>query len=142
LLAESMDARGYGRGEDVGSSRALSWAGLGLLLGAVALWISGRPSEATAAAIAGGGSLVWGFRVAAVRATTSRLLLRAVGAFDIAVITASVVATVASILAGADAAYDAYPVVSWPSFSLPTAAITLTFVLPALPTARVREVAA
>ena len=138
LLAESMDARGYGRGEDVRSSRLLSWAGLALLLIAVGAWVSGRAQVATIAAAAGGAAIVWGFRTASVRAATSRLLLRTVTPLDMVIVIASVIATVAAILAGPDAAYEAYPVVSWPSFSIPTAAITLLFVAPA--TAALRAV--
>lgn len=146
LLAESMDARGYGRGaEGIGgsatdrgirSSRLLSWAGLGLLLGAVALWVSGRPTAATVCAAAGGAALIAGFRAASSRSSTSRLLVRAVSTLDIAMIGVCVIATIAAITAGPGATYDPYPVVSWPSFSVPTAAITLAFAAPALGASR------
>jgi energy-coupling factor transport system permease protein len=132
LLAESMDVRGYGRGQAIRSSRLFSWAGLGLLLLAIAAWISGREQVATATAAAGAAVMIWGFRTASVRAATSRLTIRGVVAFDVAVIIASAGAMAATLAAGADAAYDPYPVATWPTFSVRTAAITLLFVLPAL----------
>jgi energy-coupling factor transport system permease protein len=132
LLAESMDARGYGRGEAIRSSRMFSWAGLGLLLLGVATWVWGAPQIATVTAAAGGALLAWGFRTASVRAATSRLHLRAVTPLDVAVIVASAAALAAVMFARADALYDPYPVVSWPGFSVRTAAVTLLFALPAL----------
>jgi energy-coupling factor transport system permease protein len=138
LLAESMDARGYGRGEEIRSSRMLSWAGLGLLLLGIAAWVWGAPTVATATAAAGGAVMVWGFRSASVRAATTRLHSRAVTAFDVAVIVASAAAMLAVVLAAADAFYDPYPVVSWPVFSVRTAAVTLLFALPAFVGAETR----
>jgi energy-coupling factor transport system permease protein len=137
LLAESMDARGYGRGEAMRSSRMFSWAGLGVLLVAVASWVWGAPGIATGAAAAGAALLVWGFRSASVRAPTTRLQVHGVTAFDVAVIAAAAAGIVAVIFARSDALYDPYPVVAWPAFSIRTAAVTLTFVAPALIGARV-----
>jgi energy-coupling factor transport system permease protein len=132
LLAESMDARGYGRGQAIRSSRLFAWAGLGLLLLGVAAWVWGEPQGATVLSAAGAVVMVWGFRTASVRAATSRLLLRQVTAYDVAVIVASAVALAAAVLAGADAFYNPYPLVSWPVFSVRTAGVTLLFALPAL----------
>jgi energy-coupling factor transport system permease protein len=135
LLAESMDARGYGRGDPSAlgrSSRMFSWAGLGLLLLGIAAWVYGEPQIATATAAAGAAVMVWGFRSASVRAGTSRLSIKAVSGFDVAVIVASAVAMAGAVAAGRDAFYDAYPNLAWPVFSVRTAAITLLFALPAL----------
>jgi energy-coupling factor transport system permease protein len=135
LLAESMDARGYGRGQGssaVGrSSRLSAWAGLGLLLLGIAAWVWGEPQIATATSAAGAAVMVWGFRTASVRASTSRLVLRTVTAYDVAVIVASSIGIVVAVAAGADAFYDPYPVASWPAFSMGTAGVTLLFALPA-----------
>lgn len=132
LLAESMDARGYGRGQAIRSSRASAWGGLGLLLLGIAAWVWGQPQVATAVCVAGAAVMVWGFRTASVRAATSRLQLRTVSGFDVAVIVASAAALAGVVFASSDAFYDPYPVVAWPPFSVRTAAVTLLFALPAL----------
>ena len=132
LLAESMDARGYGRGQAIRSSRSFAWAGLGLLLLGIAAWVWGEPQVATAVSAAGAAVMVWGFRTASVRAATSRLDLRRVTSYDVAVIVASTAALVAVFLAGPDAFYDPYPRISWPGFSVSTAGVSLLFTLPAL----------
>jgi energy-coupling factor transport system permease protein len=132
LLAESMDARGYGRGDASPTARLFSWTGLGLLLLGVAAWIGGLETLAAATAGAGAAVTVWGFRAASSASPTSRLVIRRVTAFDVAVLVAATVAMVAALAAGPDAIYDPYPAVRWPAFSATTAGITLLFLVPAL----------
>lgn len=132
LLAESMDVRGYGRGGVSRSSRIFMWAGLGLVLVAVATWIASSQTLSAGAAVAGGASIVAGFRAASIASGTSRLAGRPVAPFDIAVILTSGVAILATLAAGADGFYDPYPVISWPRYAWTTAAVTLLFAIPAL----------
>jgi energy-coupling factor transport system permease protein len=132
LLAESMDVRGYGRGEPSRAARALMWSGLGGIFVAVAVWVSGTPRVGGVIALVGCGLIVLGFRAASLASPVTHMAGRPVTAFDVAVMGAAIVAIVATLFAGVDAAYDPYPVVGWPAFSWPTAAITMLFALPAV----------
>jgi energy-coupling factor transport system permease protein len=132
LLAESMDLRGYGRGTASRASRAFLWSGLLLALAAVATWISGGPRTASALAVAAGVCIVCGFWTASSASPTTRLRGQPVTAFDFAIIAASAGVLVATMMAGPDAFYDPFPVVTWPVFGWRTAATTMLFTLPAL----------
>lgn len=132
LLAESMDMRGYGRGAPSRTSKMYLWGGLVLIGGGVVMWISGATQVATALAIAGGLSIVLGFRAASAASPTTRLRGRTAGGFDLLVIAAAAGTLLAVTSAGPDAFYDPFPVVGWPPFSWRTAATTLIFTLPAL----------
>jgi energy-coupling factor transport system permease protein len=136
LLAESMDARGYGRGGASRSSRTLLWIGLGAVLAAVAVWVSGATAAASVVAVAGAAAIVWGFRAASVASPTTRLGGRPPDVFDLVLIVASTGAVVAALSAGADAFYEPYPVISWPVFSWRTGAVTMLLALPALSASR------
>jgi hypothetical protein len=83
-------------------------------------------------ALAGCALIVLGFRAESLASPVTRLQGRPIGAFDVAVIGASAIALGATLFAGFEIAYDPYPIVTWPPFSLPTAAVTMLFTVPAL----------
>lgn len=67
LLAESMDARGYGRGGTTRApmmGRVFMWSGLGLLVLSITGWIWGLRVVGGMAAALGAAALVTGFRLA------------------------------------------------------------------------------
>lgn len=132
LLAESMDIRGYGRGEPSRASRGFLLGGLLALLASVALWVGGAPAPGSVVAVAGAAAIVAGFRAASLASPTTRLAGRPVRAYDMAVIAASAVVVAGAATAGADAGYDPFPVVGWPPFGWRTAWLVLLFTIPAL----------
>ncbi|MEX2395019.1 MAG: energy-coupling factor transporter transmembrane component T [Actinomycetota bacterium] len=132
LLAESMDVRGYGRGQPSLSARVLMWTGLGGVFVAVAVWVSGTPRTGGVLALIGCTLIVLGFRATSLASPVTRLQGRPIGAFDVAAIVAAVVALGVTLFASFEIAYDPYPVATWPPFSLPTAAVTMLFTVPAL----------
>jgi energy-coupling factor transport system permease protein len=132
LLAESMDARGYGYGGGSRASRGLLLGGLAAMLASMAAWVAGWRSVATVFAIGGAVVVVAGFRAASTGSRTTRLHGRPATAFDLAVIAASAAVLVLVVLAPADATYDPYPVIGAPAFGWPTAALTFLLALPAV----------
>lgn len=132
LLAESMDSRGYGRGETPRSARVGLWTGLVTLILGVAAWAAGFRTPAAALVVAGGVALGWAFRSAARRSPVTRLAARAVTSFDAFLIAAAAVTCALAVLAGADASYDPYPSVAMPAFQVRTAAISFLIALPAV----------
>ncbi len=132
LLAESMDARGYGYGGTSGASRTSLWTGLVAMLASVAIWIAGFNTPATALAIVGAVAIVIGYRNASVSSPTTRLAGRPVTSFDVVVMVASAAVVVLASVAGPDALYDAFPEVSAPPFAWRTAVLTFLLALPAI----------
>lgn len=132
LLAESMDARGYGRGGDTRPPRVFLLSGLVALFVAVAASIAGYTVAGTVLALAGAAGVIWSFRTATTSAGTTRLRIRVVNAFDLVTILASTAACVGALMAGPDASYDPYPAIAAPGFTWLTAAITLLLVMPAV----------
>lgn len=136
LLAESMDARGYGRGEASRPARASLWAGLVAMLGSTAVWAAGLRALSTALVAGGAAAVAWSLRSTSRRATTTRLQIRPPRTFDVAVIVASAVAAALALAAGPAVVYDPYPAVSLPAFDAGTAATTFLVAFPALAGAR------
>ncbi len=132
LLAESMDARGYGYGGTSGASRTSLWAGLLAMLASVATWIAGFNTAAAALAIVGAIAIVVGYRNASVSSPTTRLAGRPVTSFDVVVMVASAAVVVLASMAGPDALYDAFPEVTAPPFAWRTAVLTFLLALPAI----------
>ncbi|MEX0873392.1 MAG: hypothetical protein WD646_10240 [Actinomycetota bacterium] len=132
LLAESMDARGYGYGGSSGTSRTSLWVGLAAMLASVASWIAGFDELAAALAIGGAVAIVFGYRTASVASPTTRLAGRPVTAFDVVVMIAAAGVCVFAATAGSDARYDAFPVITAPPFVWRTAALTFLLALPAI----------
>jgi energy-coupling factor transport system permease protein len=134
-LAESMDARGYGRGEATMSGRWALWAGLVLPLVGLAVWVAGWGPVGAAVALAGGAALAWSFRAASVASSTTRLATRRVSGFDLWVILASLALVTGLLAAGGWSeealSYGATSSITLPPFDLAVAAVTFLLMLPA-----------
>lgn len=111
LLAESMDARGYGRG--VHARRPLTLPALCSLVAGVAVWSAGWETAALVLLLAGAAGLVyslggWG--------RTARIDRRPWSAWGVCVVVASAAAVALAVSAGEGASYTAYPVAGAPVF--------------------------
>ncbi len=131
LLAESMDARGYGRGAAPPRARALGTAGLVGLLGSIPVWMTGRAGVASLLAVAGGTALVVALRASSRSLPTTRLDPPPWHRADVA--TAGLaLAVVGLVLAAGDVGYTAYPAVRAPGFSWGPALVALLLAGPAV----------
>lgn len=138
LLAESMDARGYGHGETPRPARVALWTGLVSVIGGVAGWAAGLRAASAILVLAGGAALVWSFLSASRTSPVTRLTAPAVSAFDGFLIVAAAATCTLALLAGADASFDPYPSLTMPLFSVRTAAISFLIALPAVAGAETR----
>jgi energy-coupling factor transport system permease protein len=130
LLAESMDARGYGASATVAPSRTLTAAGLGAVAGGVALWVAGRSTAAGAFVLAGILALALTVRAVSRGARETRLAPPAWRALDIGVALCSLAGVVAGATLARATSYTAYPIVRAPGFSLAAGAAALLFASP------------
>lgn len=117
LLAESMDARGFGRASGEPLPRVPLLAGAGAVVCGLAVWIAGL--EGVALGLVAGGGLLLGaaLRTAARRSGTTHLAPAPWRPRDTAV-TVVAAAGVLGLLVAPGLAYDPYPVVSVPPFSV------------------------
>ena len=133
LLAESIDARGYGTtAAPTKVARTSLVGGLAALLVSIAAWSAGWRGFSTVIAIAGAAAIVWSLRESAVASGTTRLTVRVVRPTDIVVIAASGAVALLALRAGADASYNPYPSIVAPSFAVTTAMLAAALVAPAL----------
>ncbi len=132
LLAESMDARGYGVAASSALSRNTLIAGLVALLASVPALAAGLGTVATALAIAGAVAIVISLRLAASTSKTTRLTVTPVRATDLMVIVACAGIAVLAFRAGGDATYNPYPVFVAPGFTIRTAFISAALLIPAV----------
>lgn len=131
LLAESMDARGYGRGETPRLARGVLWSGLAAIVVGMGIWAGGYRTAGAVLIASGGAAIVWSLRTASRLSPVTRLATRSVDVFDAVIIGASSVACAFVVLAGPAAAFDPYPAVHMPTFSVRVAAISFLLTLPA-----------
>lgn len=117
LLAESMDARGYGQTQPAPGARPARIAGLVLCGGAVALWLAAAATAAGLVALGGGALLTWGVWAAGKGARVTRLTLPRWKAPDTAVLLAAAAAAALAAAAGPGAVYDPHPAIHPPGFS-------------------------
>lgn len=134
LLAESMDARGYGR-DRATLSRPAAGASLALVAAGLGVWVAGHTTPAALLVAAGGAGLVWTVHAAA-RSGPNRPVVRRRWRLADAGVAAAACAAVAVTAASGAAGWSAYPVLHVPSFGPLAAAATLAFAAPALEQAR------
>lgn len=117
LLAESMDARGFGRAATVPLPRGALLFGTGGVVAGLAVWVAGLETIATALVAAGGLALAFALRTVARASRTTHLASDPWRARDTLVTTFAAAAAVGAFVVPG-VGYDAYPVVSAPAFSL------------------------
>jgi energy-coupling factor transport system permease protein len=96
-LAESMDARGFGRGRPTGPQRAAGWFGLVTLLGlggSLVALIGSRPGIAAVSVAVGVGALVAAVTLASRGSGTTRYRVRSMGRVDWSVLAVTAMAPV------------------------------------------------
>lgn len=128
LLAESMDARGYGHGATSVPSGSVA-LGLGGMLAGVAAWIAGMEAIASTLAIGGGAVVLWSLRVMSRASEVTRLASPSWSRRDVAVVAGAGVAVIAALVV--PAAYSAHPVLEAPSFGFAAAVPGLLLGVPA-----------
>jgi energy-coupling factor transport system permease protein len=136
LLAESMDARGYGRGSSPKVARASVWTGLGGLIAGVGGWTAGFRTPSMVSIALGAFAITWGFRSASRASHVTRLRGRRLAAFDVFLIAAAMVVCGLLVFVGSRTAYDPYPVFAVPGFDVRAAALCFVLAVPAVSGAR------
>lgn len=136
LLAESMDARGYGGASSTTKGRTALVAGLVSLFASVFAWSAGWRIISPALAAIGVAAIVWSLRESAMSSRTTRLARSRLRRFDLVVIFAAgaVVGLVTHL--GPDATYNPYPRIVWPGFGIGTAVVAAMLAAPAFASAR------
>lgn len=135
LLAESMDARGFGRTAGEPLPRVPLLTGAGAVVGGLALWVSGLEAVALGLVAGGGLALVATLRTAARRSATTHLARTHWRPRDTAVALVSAAGTLGFLVAPG-LAYAPYPVASVPPFSLTASVPALLLAAPLLTEAR------
>ncbi len=130
LLAESMDARGYGGASSTNAGRTTLVGGLVALLASIVAWAAGWHPVATVLALAGVVAVVWSLREAAAASGTTRYFVSKLRAIDGVVMAVSLVVLVLASRIGGS--YNPYPRFSMPAFSVGAALFTLLLAAPAL----------
>jgi energy-coupling factor transporter transmembrane protein EcfT len=129
LLAESMDARGYGA-VPAARPRVLTFGGLGASAGGVAVWVSGQAAAGTALVACGAAALLLAARAVTRRSAETRLAPPSWRVRDTIVAACSACAVVAGSVLARETAYTAYPIAHLPRFSLAAGLLVLAFAVP------------